>query len=93
MFRKLTFAILVLSLGFFGCSSSCKQVKQCRKDKTAKKIETKINITGKIYISPVQDYTAGRMLSNVIAEDVYSQLVARIKASNKYEVADRKSVV
>jgi len=90
MVKKLTFIILILTLGLFGCSSSCKQVKQCKKDRAMKKVETKVNVSGKIYVSPVQDYTAGRMLSQVVAEDIYSELMGRIKGSKKYEVVPNK---
>ncbi|MFA5286823.1 MAG: hypothetical protein WC394_00945 [Candidatus Omnitrophota bacterium] len=90
MKKRLFLVVMVMALALLGCASSSNKAKENHKTKETKKIESKVVITGKVFVNPVQDYTAGRMLSNVVAEDIYSEISGRIKSSGKYELTNTK---
>jgi hypothetical protein len=88
--RKGIFLVVVaVTLALLGCSNTIKNIKEPHRAKE-KKMETRVKITGKLFISPVEDYTAGRMLSDAVAQDIYGGVSERIKKSGKYELTNNK---
>lgn len=90
MKRGLFLVAMVAALALVGCASSSSKVKEPHKAKEIMKVETHVVITGRLFVNPIQDYTAGRMLSSIVAEDIYSGVTGRIKSSGKYELTNTK---
>lgn len=90
MRKGMFLAVMVAALALVGCASSSNKTKEHHKVREAKRIETKVAITGKLFVNSVQDYTAGRMLSNTVTENIYKGITERIKGSGKYELTNTK---
>ncbi|KPK00618.1 MAG: hypothetical protein AMK71_08135 [Nitrospira bacterium SG8_35_4] len=79
--------ILVIALisGIGGCATNSKQVVE------DDGLSTAINISGSIYVNPVEDQTAGQALDPKIKQEVTETLKQKIIDSGKYQLAQLKN--